>query len=144
MRGTPQRNRSKLNPLFAAGVACSAVLGRWPLALPVRIKHAITGTDLVPCEYCLSYLSHRDKCQSTPNTARPEPVFSFDRSCYYGGEGSLSTPKMKTHNAKLLVQAGHAEDATKTFMTPYQQMMTAVVRPDNWLWVESRGDGGQT
>jgi len=48
-------------------------------------------------------------------------------------------PKVTTHNAELLVQAGYTEDATKTFMTPSQQMVTAVVWPNNMFWVESRG-----
>jgi len=46
---------------------------------------------------------------------------------------------MKTYNAELLVQAGYAEGATKTLMTPYQHMTTAVVRRDNMFWVETRG-----
>jgi len=47
-------------------------------------------------------------------------------------QGHYQPPKMRTHNAELLVQAGHPED-------PYQHMMTAVVRRDNMLWVETRG-----
>ena len=50
-------------------------------------------------------------------------------------QGHYQPPKM---NAKLLVQVEHAEDASRTFTTPYQQMMTAVVRRDDMIWV-SRG-----
>ena len=54
-------------------------------------------------------------------------------------QGHYQPPKMRAHNAELSVQPGYAEDATKTLMTPYQPIMTAVFRRDNMLWVEMRG-----
>ena len=54
-------------------------------------------------------------------------------------QGHYQPPEVTTHNAELLVQARHAEDATQTFMTPSQQMVTAVVWRNNMLLVESRG-----
>ena len=41
-------------------------------------------------------------------------------------QGHYQAPKMKADNVGLLVQAGRAEDATKTYMMP-------------WLWAESQG-----
>ena len=54
-------------------------------------------------------------------------------------QGHNQPSKMRVHNAELSVQPGYAEDATKTLMTPYQPIMTAVFRRDNMLWVEMRG-----
>ena len=51
-------------------------------------------------------------------------------------QGHYQPPKT---NAKLLVQVEHAEDTNRTFMTPCQQMMTAVVRHDDMIWAESWG-----
>ena len=64
-------------------------------------------------------------------TASTDPVTTV--------QGHYQPPKMKTYNAELLVQAGYAEGATKTLMTPYRHMTAAVVWRDNMFWVETRG-----